>query len=148
MPKSVADVRTRFTAQLTSLKKAAAAAFAATKMTAPREWFSPDKGDWDGDLTNVEGLSKAYDRSDNATDFQAAIKDGRQPGTVGDLLASQIQGDYLAVQERAYRARMHSSVRCRFHAAARQRGHGDEKGLFQQGVLGYVAQLVKASKAG
>ncbi len=148
MSTSVAAIRSRFRAQLTALQTGAKAAYAAALMQAPRRWFNPDPGAWSGDLSDLPGMSAAFDRSDNSTDYQAAIKDGQNPGVVGDLMASQLQGDYLAVLERAYRARHHSSVRCLMHAAARYNGHADPKGLFQQGVLGYLANIIKAAQGG
>ena len=75
-----------------------------------------------------------------------AISDADAPGVVGDLMTSSLQGDYLAMQERAFRARHLSGVRRRLHAAARRAGHGDDKGLFKRGVLGYVESVLKQSK--
>lgn len=148
MPSSVADIRSRFRAQLSALQQSAFAAYNAIAGTATRRWFNPDRGGWSGDLADLVGMSQAFSRDENAEDYQSAMKDGQNAGVVGDLIASQLQGDYLAIMERAYRARHHSALRCAVHAAARSNGHYNSKGLFQQGVLGYITNIIKAARGG
>jgi hypothetical protein len=145
---SVASLGTRFAAQLAALTAAASNNFQASTLQQQRQWDSPDRGTWSGNPSDLVGLSQAFDRTANAQDYKNAVRNTEQPGVVGDMMASQIQGDYLAVQERAYRARLQSSVRCQLHAGARNYGHGHSAGLFQQGVLGYLLNLLKAAKSG
>jgi hypothetical protein len=145
-PSSKAQIRDRFRLQLTALANSAEAAASAALLEGQRRWTTPDLGDWSGDLRDLEGLSKAFDRSEIAQDAKDAVRDAREPGVVGDLMVSQLQGDYLACQERAYRCRHLSPLRARLHAAARLRGHGHEAGLFRQTVLSYLTGLLRASK--
>jgi len=105
-----------------------------------------DKGDWSGDLNDLEGMSAAFSREEHTEDVTNAISDPENPGVVGDLMVSSLQGDYLAAQERAFRSRHLSPVRRRLHAAARRAGHGDDRGLFKRGVLGFIESILAQSK--
>ena len=49
---------------------------------------------------------------------------GDAGGTVGDLIAMKWQADFMAAEERAFRARHASLVRCASHAHGRLNGHG------------------------
>ena len=105
-----------------------------------------DKGDWSGDLNDLEGMSAAFSREEHTEDVTNAISDPANSGVVGDLMVSSLQGDYLAAQERAFRSRHLSPVRRRLHAAARRAGHGDDRGLFKRGVLGFIESILRQSK--
>jgi len=109
----------------------------------PSTFYEPPDSDWDGDLFDLQGMSKAFDRTPQQEDFQTAASEG---GVQGDYILTILQGDMLAVLERAYRARHHTSVRSRLHAAARQRGHGFPTGVLSQGLQGYLEWLEKQAK--
>ena len=144
--KSVAEIRERFRKQLDGLVATAKNHDQAAQGQEQRKWTQIDKNGWSGKLTDLEGLSKAFDREENALDYQDAIKDPEAPGTVGDLSVAQLQGDYLACQERAFRARHMSTVRATLHAAGRRRGHGHARGVLTRSTLYYLEELLRASK--
>lgn len=57
---------------------------------------------------------------------------GDGAGSQGDAQAMKWQADYMAVEERAFRARHASMIRCASHAHGRLDGHGQpEKNLFK-----------------
>lgn len=144
--KSVAEVRDRFTDQLKATTKAGANAEQAVQLKEQLQQHQIDKGKWKGDVFDLDGIHDAFDREENEDDVIKAIRDPSEPGTVGDLMVSSLQGDYLATMERAFRARHQTRIRADVHAAARRRGHGHDAGLFQRGVVGYIEGLLKLSK--
>lgn len=145
-PNSKAEIRDRFRLQIDKLAATGLNIAAAARLEEQLKWMQLDLGDWDGDLDNQEDIGKAFSRDENAQDYKDAIKDSESPGTVGDLMASQLQGEFLACQERAFRARHRGSVRSQFHAAARRDGHGNEKGVLKRSVANYVESILKAAK--
>lgn len=142
-PKAKADVRQSFVQSIKDLAKQSAAIANAAENAGQRVWSRPSG--WNGDLKNLDAISAAFDRQQNNQDFINAIKDATQPGTVGDLEVSQIQIDYVAAQERAFRARHCSRLRRSLHAAARKDGHGVSWGVLNRGVLGYVTGIAQSS---
>ena len=110
-------------------------------------WHMPQKIKWSGDLFDWSGMHEPFDRNESNKSFVKAIQDPNNPGVSGDLGITTSQIDYLAVMERAFRAR-HT---CRWprvcaHMLGRRRGHGNEEmGLFKFGVLGAVRGMVKQS---
>lgn len=147
-PTSKADIRTTFRKQLEKLAKDAEAAHKAYKLEGQRKWYHPELEGWSGDLFDLEGIAQAYDRQENHEDFLNALQDAQSPGAIGDLAASQFQGDWLAALERAFRRRHASVVRSRLHAAGRLFGHGHEKGPLKQGVMKWLEGLVQNAKGG
>lgn len=145
MPKSVAQIRDRFRAQLNMLVETGDNNHRAAKLETRRSWTMLDKNGWSGDLHDLDGMSKAFDRADNWQDFKDAIKDASAPGTSGDIIASQLQSEYLATQERAFRNRHASPCRLMLHAAARRRGHSHDNGVLKVGVLGYLENILKGA---
>lgn len=110
-------------------------------------WTRPDLNGWNGDLADLEGISKPFDRSVSNQQFVAATADPDNPGTTGDLVAATLQVDYLAVMERAFRVRHATThIRAILHSAARRRGHGSQKGVFKTCVLEYIRRVVKLGK--
>jgi hypothetical protein len=146
VPTSKAQIRDRFRLQLVALASGADSAYQAATLQGQRRWMSPDLGEWSGDLNDLAGLSKAFDRSEIAQDAKDAVRDAKEPGVVGDMMVSQLQGDYLACQERAYRCRHLTPLRARMHAAGRLKGHGHDAGLFNQTVMNYLTGILRASK--
>lgn len=143
--KSVADIRSRFRTQLVKMQQLADKASQASRLTAQRQWMLPDKNGWTGDLFDLTGLEKPFDRSENWKDFKKAL-DPKNPGVVGDLQVSQLQGDWLAAQERAFRARHMTRCRAEQHSAARLYGHGHALGLYKKSILGYLQGIVGNAK--
>jgi len=145
-PQSKAELRDRFVGQLNKCAESSDAVAKAFLLQTQRQWHVIDKGDWDGDLFNLSGLSKAFSREENEEDVANAISDSSSPGTSGDLIVSVLQGDYLACQERAFRLRHQTPVRSAIHSAARRMGHGHDKGVFKRGIKGVIENILKQSK--
>lgn len=143
---SKAEIRKTFRNQLESLAVTGQNIDQASQLRDQRRWTEINKGDWDGDLSKISDLGKPFSREENANDTRDAIRDVNSPGAIGDLMVSQLQGDYLALMERAFRARHQSEVRSQFHAAARRFGHGAPTGVLARGVLGYLEGILKATK--
>ena len=95
---------------------------------------------------DLESLSSAFERLENEEDFKNAVSNPSTAGVNGDLIASSLQGDYLAVQERAFRARHSGRIRDATHSAGRRAGHGNDAGVFTGSVLNYIEGVLKASK--
>lgn len=145
-PVATADVRSRFIKILRSNAEAAKAVADALRNKKQSKQHAVDKNGWDGDIFNSPDIKKPWDTKEHEEDVINSIKDLNSPGVVGDLIVSVLQGDWLATQERAFRARHSTKVRNTMHAAARRAGHGHEAGLFNKGVLNYVKHVVKLSK--
>lgn len=118
----------------------------ATRQTEQRVWQYPDELET-GPL-DIPGITEAFDRTEIATNYEEAVSDGASPGTVGDVISLKNQGDYVAVMERAFRARHATPVRNLAHAAARRKGQGHEKGIFKGGVLVHAQDTLKAGSEG
>jgi len=109
-------------------------------LTGQVPWDKPEE--WDGDPHDWEKMKDPFKREKANDQFEEAVKDPESPGTSSDLIAATTQIDYLAVMERAFRAR-HTMSAFQFarpvsHHLTRKRGHGDPKGPFKQAVLQYV----------
>ncbi len=141
-----------FTKQISALVNYATAMEGSIRGQNPSKFFAPDRGGgssgsgWNGDLTDLQGMSAAFDRKEIHQMFRDAVKD-ENSGSVGDLVAIVMQGDFIASLERAYRARHQSSVRSRAHAAARHRGHSHENGVLQGGLVGYLKNILKQGQS-
>jgi len=145
-PKSLADVRQRFSDVIRWLAESATRGYEAIRNTEQRKDTFPDKNGWTGDPFDVETFGKLFDRTEHDTDMLTVVRATEAPGVVGDLQLITLQGDYLATLERAYRLKMTSRCRAIAHAATRQRGHGHDGGLFIKGLLGQMSRLAKLSK--
>lgn len=145
-PKSASEIRDRFMVQgIKALQDTAK--YQAEAITEQADPIQPivDRNKWDGDLFNLEDISKAFSREELDEDFLKVI-DPANPGVIGDLVSISLQGDWLATQERAFRARHQTPVRAWMHAAGRRRGHGHDAGVIRQGLLRYVENLLQAAK--
>lgn len=145
-PKSICEVRNRFMTQgIKALQDTAK--YQAEAIIEQADPVQPivDRNEWDGDLFNLEDISKAFSREELDEDFLKVI-DPANPGVIGDLVSLSLQGDWLATQERAFRARHQTPVRAWMHAAGRRRGHGHDAGVINQGLLRYVENLLQAAK--
>ena len=151
-PKSVAQLQERFVTQAVSnnveTNNNSRDAFTNTEQ---RQQHVIDKkcvcgGEWSGSVFDIPGISLAFCRCKMAEDFKKAVTDVKKPGVSGDLIATQIQGDYLATMERAFRTKHMTRVRCAMHAAARHNGMGHDTGIFKRGLEGYVTGILKQAK--
>jgi hypothetical protein len=146
---SYVDVRPQFRNSVTSLINAAKSAYDSIVGNTQKVNYRPaipDDKKWDGDLHKLNEMSVAFLREDHKVDVQKAIGDFKQSGTVGDLVASVKQGDYLAVQERAFRCLHAGRLRSSIHVGARLYGHQHEAGLFAKGVIGEISDAVRKAK--
>ncbi len=93
-------------------------------------------------------MDQAFDREAINQNFAELFAASDNAGTIGDATSLKLQGDYVAVVERAYRARVATPLRCMAHAAARRAGHGHAAGVFTGGVLQYAQDAIKAGQIG
>jgi len=145
MGTSQADIDNTFSDQATQLRTVAKQE--ADNWTGAKavDYYLPKLGDWDGDLSNVDGISKAFKR-DDINQAYSKLAD-KAEGVLGDGVVLATQADWLALLERAYRARnLMTPIRALAHATARRKGHGQQTGLFGQGVLEYLRGVLKQSK--
>ena len=145
-PKSVADIRTRFTKQTKALQNAAKSKDKAVTEQAQPKQFPLDKNGWNGDVLDPEPMSKPFDRKEHNEDVTKAVTNPDTPGVVGDLAVSTVQGDFLAALERSFRLHHATGVRLRAHATARNYGHGHDAGVLIRGMQTYVTDFLKLSK--
>jgi hypothetical protein len=110
------------------------------------DWMIPEHNGWTGALFLIESLKKPFDREEHHKDIVTAISDPESPGTAGDLAAIQLQGDWLAAMERAFRERHKSSLRCMIQASARQKGHN--KKVYEKMLTGYIQRLLSKGAGG
>lgn len=147
MTQSRAEVTDVFESQLEAVRSSAAAAGDAAITNQPASWCSIDKGQWDGNVTDVEGISLAFPRDQLNSQFVDSVTDTANPGTSGDLVSATVQADYIGMMERAFRARhTMSRTRAAAHAAGRKYGHGHDNGTLVKTVLEFVRSAVKTAK--
>ena len=93
-----------------------------------------------------KGLAKATVAGFVNEELVDAVKDAESPGNVGDLINTNTQIEYLAMVERAFRARHTMSFpRGVAHASARRHGQGGDKGPLKFSVMKYLEDLQKMS---
>lgn len=137
-----AKLHDSFTEALTDLASQATDISKGIRGTGQRAWQYPSS--LEESPLAIDKLDTGFDREEINTNYEETIADGASPGTVGDVVALKTQGDYLAVMERAFRARHATPVRCLAHAAGRRKGHGHAKGIFQGGLVTYIQDAIKA----
>jgi hypothetical protein len=142
---SKAQLHTRFTAQVQQLAAEAGLMHKSVTAGEPRPWQLGDLNGWDGNVTDIPGMAKPFDRSEIGQNF-ADVYQPKEPGTVGDAATLRVQNDYLAAMERAFRTRHASSVRAAIMAAGRRNGHGSDQGPLLDGVIRYAQDLLKAGQ--
>lgn len=142
-----ADVDPVFNDQITAIQTQAAAESAAVLTGTQAQWMVPKPQGWTGDLFDLVGMSKMFDRSKSNEWFAQSIADPTKPGTVGDQAVTTTQIDLLAAMERAWRNR-HTMRRPRsmMHAMARKAGHGSQTGPLVQAQLEHIRGMVRKSK--
>lgn len=111
-------------------------------------WMIPELKDWDGNLFDWEGMAEAFKREKANEQFEDAHKEGTAPGVGADSIVTTLQVDYLAIMERAFRAR-HLSRRPRtiIHAMGRKRGHGHNEGTLTQSALEFIHNTIKQGQS-
>lgn len=141
-PESKAKVDPNFEQRLRDLRDAAKAEFTARQGDQPVKWNRPT--DYEADLEDWDAMSDPFDRSAANGQFVEAVEDANNPGTTGDLVATTTQIDYLAVMERAFRARTTSTrPRMMAHLSGRKKGHGSDRGPLIQCTLEYVRSILR-----
>ena len=139
------DVDSVFAARLQELAAAARTAAQATTNTAAGDWDQP--ADWSGDPLDIPGLTAAYDRAAIGAAYAQIFADAAAPGPSGAAAALTLQGDQLAADERALRARYATPVRLAVMAAGRRQGHGSPGGVFQQVILRQIQDPLRLAYA-
>jgi len=110
------------------------------------KWLMPPKGGWSGDIFKWNEMDKPFDSKKSNEDLKKTIKSASSPGNVGDLINTATQLEYLAMAERAFRAR-HTMTFSRniAHATARKYGQSRDTGPFKFTVENYLKDLQKMS---
>lgn len=140
---AVADIRKRFLARMDDHTKTAEIMEKALHNTQQPEQPLVDKNGWSGDLFDLKGMAKPFDRSEHVKDLNDAIRNPAKPGTVSDLIVTSLQGDHLACQERAFRTQHASVVRRLIHPTGRMLGFRHPAGVFRRGHLEHLAAVVR-----
>lgn len=116
------------------------------KKNAQVKWMMPPKGDWSGDLFKWQDLYHPFDSEKPNEELVKAISDAKDPGNAGDLVNTNTQIEYLAMMERAFRARHTMSfARGIAHASGRRHGQGGDKGPLKFSIMKYLEDLQKMS---
>lgn len=147
MASSKAQLRKIFLDLIEALASYADADDEALSNQGPAKFFFPTLNGWSGDLFDLEGMSQAWDRSEIYEDFRNTVKDSSDSGVVADLMTVILQGDFVAIAERAFRHQASTSVRDKIHASARRRGHANPAGVLTRGIQGYVEHLDRMAKS-
>lgn len=140
------DIRTRYKAQMERLVELAENAQKSMYNEVQPDWMIVEHNGWDGDLFNIPDMEKPFDRQEHYQDFADVVSDPNSPGTVADLMALQLQGDWLAAMERAFRERHKSHVRCMAQASARHKGHATK--VFDTVLTGYIKRMLTRGAGG
>lgn len=130
----VACVDPIFSSQIGKLKFHADTIWKGELNLGQRFWQVPEPFRWDNDVFHIlgpNGILGAYDRTCPNLIYIRAFKkeppkcpDGGAPAGEGrdaDCMVEKIQIDYLAQQERAFRARHATPIRNRMHSMTRRR---------------------------
>lgn len=116
------------------------------KLNQQVKWRMPPKGGWDGDIFKWNQMDKPFDSNQPNNELKNTIQSASNPGNGGDLVNTATQIEYLAMAERAFRAR-HTMTFARniAHATARQSGFSKEGGPFKLSVMKYLEDIQKMS---
>jgi len=108
------------------------------------KWLMPVKRDWSGDLFDWEGMKSPFDREKSNQWYKEATESPTSPGRSGDLIITTTQIAYLAVMERAFRARhTYRFPRCVAQHLGRRKGHGTKYGAFRWAAIEYVQGIIR-----
>lgn len=111
----------------------------ARRSTDGEQWMLPEHEGDVLDPLDIEGMGDFFLRDDINTGYTETLSD--EESTLADGMAWTLQGDYLAVMERAYRLRQAGRIRRQIWSAARYAGHGNLKGIFRR-VIGHVQRVI------
>ena len=142
---SKAQMHPVFVTRVVEIAEQAQKVAEAQQQTGGYEWMLPDGL---GDPTQHAQVTEKFDRMSIGENYQKCIASGQDPGTIGDVVSLKMQGDYIAAMERGFRVRWASPIRCLAHAMARRKGHGHDKGIFKDGVIGFAQDAIKAGQGG
>lgn len=112
-----------------------------------RSWQIPASMTDFGPL-DIDRIDEAFNRDEIGANYEDVIGDPTNPGTMGDAIALTMQSDYVAMMERAFRARHATPVRLLVLASARRKGHAHEAGVFHRNVMGHAVDALAAGAAG
>lgn len=121
----------------------------AMKLEAQPYWYQPEKNGWSLGLFDLgsqdppQQMHLPFKRDELENDFNAVVKDGESAGRVGDLMLIQLQGDWLAAAERAFRERHKTWCRQIIQNNARRFGHQHDKGTLELGMKEYLQYIAK-----
>lgn len=88
-----------------------------------RKWQVPQ--DFTGNLLDIPTLHEpSFERQDINDEYDQVTKDPQSAGTIGDVISLKLQLDYVACEERAFRARHTSLVRAMCLGHGRRIGQG------------------------
>lgn len=138
------NVGTLFVKQLTALKEHNHDEEKAILNTQNPLWYRP--ADWSASWLDIPSYHPPFLRKQHEEEFIAATTNPDSPGTTGDMPMVAVQGDWLHVMERAFRARMFNPVRGRIQCAGRKMGHRHDKGVIKEGLIGYIINLDRLNK--
>lgn len=97
-----------------------------------RPWHTPESMA-DRDLLDVPALHEPAWNRDEANRIYSQGVLNAEAGTQGDIISLKRQIDFMAAEERAWRARHASFARCAAHAHGRLAGHGTQTaGVFSR----------------
>jgi hypothetical protein len=142
------DVGPNFNRLIDDLRAKAEVSCAALRNKDRSEWVHPSE--WaENPLTGFETpMQKAFRRDEENQIFLDATADADKPGAAIDVVVSQLQVDYIASWERAFRRRHLSRCRSAALAASRLRFHGRPEGPFVRGAKNSIQDAVRAAKVG
>jgi hypothetical protein len=143
-PTPKTNVGSLFVAQLTRLKQHNQDEEKSILNEQNSQWYRPV--DFDAALHDIEAYHEPFSRKQQEDEFIESTTKPDAAGTTGDLTMVEVQGDWLHVMERAYRARNFSSVRSRVQAGGRKMGHGHDQGVIKEGLIGYVVNVDRLNK--
>lgn len=142
--KKMGNIHATFHDRLQDLQTQARQMHNALQGKAQRQWQIPQG--YSRSLMAISSLhSPAFDRTAINDNYEAATRDPANPGTVGDVIGLKLQIDYVACEERAFRAR-HASY-CRTVCLGHARRYGQGQGSLWDGKMG-IEGLVAGYIAG
>lgn len=139
--KSRGEIKAVFQRSVSELQLTAASAASPLEAGGVDDW--PVLGEWNGEVDDAAGLTKPFDRAEIGQLYEQCLYDSSAPGTTGDAIALQIQNDYVAAREMAFRDALASPVRRAMAAMARRLGHAESSGIFGNGILRYVQEVMR-----
>jgi hypothetical protein len=132
-----------FATTVGDLQSQAAAQAKAAHKAGDRKWQKPEAVK---SVLDIQGIGKGFDREAANANFGKIISGTKAGGTTGDAISVKTQVDYVAVVERAFRARHCTPVRCLALAIGRRDGHGKPNGIFGGGVQKYAQDVLKSGQ--